>query len=106
MKKLFKEPLLHFLLIGAALFGLQALLQPRQLEAPAARRIVISQGDIERLRLTWQMQWQRPPTVEEWQGLGIGISSVHRWGAGRVALRVAGAVILGAGILFFWNALT
>jgi peptidyl-prolyl cis-trans isomerase C len=69
MKKLFKEPLLHFLLIGAALFGLQALLQPRQLEAPAARRIVISQGDIERLRLTWQMQWQRPPTVEEWQGL-------------------------------------
>jgi peptidyl-prolyl cis-trans isomerase C len=69
MKKLFKEPLLHFLLIGAALFGLQALFQPRQLEAPGARRIVISQGDLERLRLTWQMQWQRPPTVEEWQGL-------------------------------------
>jgi urease accessory protein len=39
-------------------------------------------------------------------GLGIGIGSVHRWGAGRVALRVAGAVVLGAGILFFWNALT
>jgi peptidyl-prolyl cis-trans isomerase C len=69
MKKLFKEPLLHFLLIGAALFGLQALLQPRQPEAPAARRIVISQGELERLRLAWQMQWQRPPTVEEWQGL-------------------------------------
>ena len=47
-----KEPLLHFLLIGAALFGLQALLQPRQLEAPSARRIVMSQGDIERPRLT------------------------------------------------------
>jgi peptidyl-prolyl cis-trans isomerase C len=69
LKTLCKEPLLHFLLIGAALFGLQALLQPRQLEAPSARRIVISQGDIERLRLIWQMQWQRPPTAEEWQGL-------------------------------------
>jgi hypothetical protein len=69
MKKLFKEPLLHFLLIGAALFGLHALLQPRQPEAPSARRIVISQGDIDRLRLTWQMQWQRPPTTGEWRGL-------------------------------------
>lgn len=39
-------------------------------------------------------------------GLGIGIGSVHGWDAGRVALRVAGAVVLGAGIWFFWNALT
>lgn len=69
LKTFCKEPLLHFLLIGAALFGLQALLQPRQPEVPSARRIVVSQGDIERLRLTWQMQWQRPPTMEEWQGL-------------------------------------
>lgn len=69
MKRLLAEPLLHFLLIGAALFGLQALLQPRQVEVPSARRIVISQGDLERLRLTWQRQWQQPPTVEEWQGL-------------------------------------
>jgi hydrogenase/urease accessory protein HupE len=38
-------------------------------------------------------------------GVGIGIGSVHRWDAGRVALRVAGAVVLGAGILFFWKAL-
>jgi urease accessory protein len=39
-------------------------------------------------------------------GVGIGIGSVHRWDAGRVALRVAGAVVLVAGIFFFWNALT
>jgi urease accessory protein len=38
-------------------------------------------------------------------GVGIGIGSVHRWDAGRVALRVAGAVVLGAGILFFWKTL-
>jgi urease accessory protein len=38
-------------------------------------------------------------------GVGIGIGSVHRWDAGRVALRVAGAVVLGAGILFFRKAL-
>jgi urease accessory protein len=39
-------------------------------------------------------------------GLGIGMGSVHRWDVGRVALRIAGAVVLGAGIFFFWNALT
>jgi urease accessory protein len=39
-------------------------------------------------------------------GVGIGIGSIHRWDAGRVALRVAGAVVLVAGIFFFWNALT
>jgi urease accessory protein len=38
-------------------------------------------------------------------GVGIGIGSVHRWDAGRVALRVAGAVILGTGIMCFWDAL-
>jgi len=33
-------------------------------------------------------------------GVGIGVGSVHRWDAGRVALRVAGAVVLVAGIFF------
>jgi len=38
--------------------------------------------------------------------VGITIGVIHRWDAGRVALRVAGAVVLGAGIIFLWRALT
>jgi urease accessory protein len=36
---------------------------------------------------------------------GIGIGTLHRWRAGGVALRVAGAAIAAAGALFLWKAL-
>ena len=37
-------------------------------------------------------------------GVGIAISLVHRWGWGRLALRVAGAVVALAGLKFLWRA--
>jgi urease accessory protein len=37
---------------------------------------------------------------------GIGIGLVHRWPAGRAALRWAGAAVALAGLVFFWQALT
>ena len=37
--------------------------------------------------------------------LGITIGLVHRWPAGRVALRGAGAVVALAGVVFLWRAL-
>ena len=39
-------------------------------------------------------------------GVGITIGLVHRWDTGRIALRVAGAVVLVAGLYFLWRALT
>src|SRR4029077_7158018 len=38
--------------------------------------------------------------------LGIGIGTVHRWPAGRVALRVAGAFVAMGGVFFLWKAIT
>jgi urease accessory protein len=38
--------------------------------------------------------------------LGIGIGLIHRWGWGRVALRVTGAVVASAGVFFLWRAFT
>jgi len=38
--------------------------------------------------------------------LGIAISLIHRWRIGKVALRGAGAVIAGMGVVFLWGALT
>ena len=36
--------------------------------------------------------------------IGIGIGVIHRWGWGRVALRVAGALVASAGAYFLWRA--
>ena len=37
--------------------------------------------------------------------LGIAIGLIHRWNAGRIALRGAGSVVLAGGLFFLWNAL-
>lgn len=37
-------------------------------------------------------------------GVGIAIGLIHRWSAGRMALRVAGACVAVAGVLFLWRA--
>ena len=37
--------------------------------------------------------------------VGIGIGTIHRWGWGRVALRVAGGLVALAGAVFLWRAL-
>jgi hydrogenase/urease accessory protein HupE len=37
---------------------------------------------------------------------GIGIGLVHRWPAGRVALRVAGAVVAMGGVFFLWKVIS
>jgi urease accessory protein len=38
--------------------------------------------------------------------VGIGIGLIHRWPAGRLALRVAGAIVALTGVAFLWQAIT
>ena len=58
-----REPLVHFLLAGAALFAFFAWRgEPAD---PASRTITISQEDRARLALQWQQTMQRPPTDAE-----------------------------------------
>ncbi len=38
--------------------------------------------------------------------VGISIGLVHRWPAGRLALRAAGAVVAVAGVVFLWRAMS
>jgi hypothetical protein len=63
-----REPLLHFLAIGAAIFGLYALTAEPETTA-TGDRIVVAGGDIARLSLLWEKRWQRPPTEDELRGL-------------------------------------
>jgi len=66
MKKLLREPLLHFLLLGAGLFGAYAVLNRNQPAAP--NEILVSAGQIETLAATFSKVWQRPPTAQELKG--------------------------------------
>lgn len=66
--KFHREPLLHFLLIGAALFVLFDLVgEPSQAEQE--RQIVVSAGRIQQMASIFAKTWQRPPTANELKGL-------------------------------------
>jgi len=67
MKRLLREPLLHFLVIGAGLFLLYGLLNRGQSDAP--REIVISEARVEALAGNFATVWMRPPTAVELKGL-------------------------------------
>ena len=69
MKRLLKEPLLHFLLLGALLFGAYAWLNRGAGDSRTGRQVRVSEGDVRWLVETWTRQWQRPPTRDELRGL-------------------------------------
>ncbi|TDJ46120.1 MAG: peptidyl-prolyl cis-trans isomerase [Gammaproteobacteria bacterium] len=62
-----KDPLFHFLLIGAGLF----ILYGWQADDDAARpdQIVFTEAEVDRLINLWERKWQRLPTQQELQGL-------------------------------------
>ena len=62
-----REPLVHFLVLGAGIFLLAALVGESDQDQPD--QIVVSVGQIDRLVETWQRTWQRPPTQVELEGL-------------------------------------
>jgi len=65
--KILKEPLLHFLFIGACLFGLYIWINPAALQSD--KRIVVDQGKINNLTMRFKRVWQREPTKQEIKGL-------------------------------------
>lgn len=68
MKRWLKEPLLHFLLLGAGLF-LAYRLMPRTVSSGEPGEIIVTEGQIEHLAAGFAKTWQRPPTAEELAGL-------------------------------------
>jgi hypothetical protein len=65
MKRLLREPLIHFLLIGAALFAAYCYLQPARSAAPSSQEIQLSVDELGQLAALFQSQWRRDPTTEE-----------------------------------------
>ena len=67
LKVILKEPLVHFLLIGAGLFLIYSFSA-----GPAddnARHIVVSSGQVQQMVSRFTQTWMRPPLDEEFDGL-------------------------------------
>jgi PPIC-type PPIASE domain len=65
--RLLREPLLHFLLLGAGLFVAAGLMSKGDGAEPG--RIVVTKGQIEHLAAGYERVHQRPPSADELDGL-------------------------------------
>jgi hypothetical protein len=67
MKRILREPLVHFLLLGAVIFAAYGVVSKRSGDEPG--NIVISAGQVAAMAETFTRTWRRPPTREELEGL-------------------------------------
>ena len=65
--RIIREPLFHFLLLGAVIFAAYGIATRHKTDKPG--EIVVTQGTIENLVTGFTRTWQRPPTEVELHGL-------------------------------------
>jgi hypothetical protein len=66
--KLLREPLVHFMFIGAVIYALYGAFAEPVVEE-TDKTIVVTAGEIEWMQASWQKRWNRPPTAKEFDGL-------------------------------------
>ena len=67
--RLLREPLVHFLLLGVALFIVAQYWGPGREATASSKQIQLSLDDLNQLALLFRSQWRREPTPEEFQRL-------------------------------------
>jgi len=68
LTRLFKEPLIQFLIIGAAIYGAYAVFGTPE-EDYRDNIILVDSNRINAMISEWESRWQRPPTRQEIDGL-------------------------------------
>lgn len=68
-RKWLKDPLAHFVLVGAIIFALNYFLMPRTDPGADANRIVLTQDDVRQLAIQWLAQGRPMPTRDEMRAL-------------------------------------
>lgn len=69
LKRLLREPLLHFALLGVAAFMVYGYILELRGEDTSANEIRLSLDDLAQLEIMFESQWRRPPTAEEFTAL-------------------------------------
>jgi len=67
LRKVLREPLVHFAVLGAAVFAAFQFVPGRG--DPAAATIVVTAGKVDHLVTGFARTWRRPPTAKELDGL-------------------------------------
>ena len=65
LRRLLREPLLHFIVLGALVFGAYDVLEHRRGQATSPTEIRLSLDDLAQLEMVFEAKWQRTPTQEE-----------------------------------------
>jgi len=68
-RRLLREPLVHFLLIGAMLFGAYSIMQGADTAGASSKDIQLTLDELRQMDLYFESQWRRQPTPEEFSHL-------------------------------------
>ncbi len=88
MKKIFKEPLIYFFVLGFVVFGLHSFLNRADQEDTDPFTVEVTSADIEWIRSSWEARMKRQPTQQELQGL------INRYIRDEILFREASAMDL------------
>ena len=69
IKRWSREPLLHFLLIGALLFGIYSWVNRGRMGIEPSKQIAITLDDLRIMDAYFESQWHRAPTPQEFQAM-------------------------------------
>src|SRR5271167_4659168 len=69
LKRWLREPLLHFLLLGAVLFVAYAYMQRGRGGVESSKQIALSLDDLRTMDMYFESQWHRQPTPAEFQAM-------------------------------------
>jgi peptidyl-prolyl cis-trans isomerase C len=69
LRKILGEPLLHFFVVGALVFGTYRFFNPQPEEAADPQRIELTESDVQQLAVSWLAQGRPLPTPDELRSL-------------------------------------
>jgi peptidyl-prolyl cis-trans isomerase C len=69
LKRWVREPLLHFLLLGLALFAVYSTMQRGRGGVESSKQIALTLDDLRQMDMYFESQWHRQPTPQEFQAM-------------------------------------
>src|SRR6266566_7819932 len=69
MMRWLREPLLHFLFIGLAVFSVYAYVNRGRGGVESSRQIAVSLDELRQMEMYFESQWHRQPTPQEFQAM-------------------------------------
>lgn len=69
LSRLLREPLLHFVAIGACIYLAYGFYGRQDSDEALDRTVTVTEGEIAWLTESWEKKWNRPPTPAEREGL-------------------------------------